>query len=110
MLEAVQNLALTSLLSTLLTQRTLQVYARPHRCILTRIRPMSFNASKKNLKNTVVSAPDEHHQRVYEFGPFTIDDSERQLLRQGIRVPVTAKAFDTLLLLVQRNGHLVEKS
>jgi DNA-binding winged helix-turn-helix (wHTH) protein/TolB-like protein/Flp pilus assembly protein TadD len=71
---------------------------------------MSFKESKKNLKNIVVSAPDEQHQRVYEFGPFTIDHAERQLLREGMRVPVTAKAFDTLLLLVQRNGHLVEKS
>jgi DNA-binding winged helix-turn-helix (wHTH) protein/tetratricopeptide (TPR) repeat protein len=47
---------------------------------------------------------------VYEFGPFRIDPAERQVLREGVPVPLTAKAFDTLLLLVQRSNHLVEKS
>jgi DNA-binding winged helix-turn-helix (wHTH) protein/TolB-like protein/tetratricopeptide (TPR) repeat protein len=49
-------------------------------------------------------------QHVYEFGPFRLDTAERLLLRAGDPVPVTAKAFDTLLVLVQKNGHLVEKS
>jgi DNA-binding winged helix-turn-helix (wHTH) protein/TolB-like protein/Flp pilus assembly protein TadD len=47
---------------------------------------------------------------LYEFGPFRIDPAERTLQRSGEAVPLTAKAFDTLLLLVQRSGHLVEKS
>jgi DNA-binding winged helix-turn-helix (wHTH) protein/TolB-like protein/Tfp pilus assembly protein PilF len=49
-------------------------------------------------------------QYLYEFGPFRIDPMERQLLRSGDSVPLTAKAFDTLLILVQRSGHLVGKS
>lgn len=49
-------------------------------------------------------------QHLYEFGPFRIDPNERLLLRSGDPVPVTPKAFDTLLVLVRRNGHLVEKS
>ena len=49
-------------------------------------------------------------QHLYEFGPFRIDPTERLLLRSGEPIPLTAKAFDTLLLLVQRSGHLVEKS
>lgn len=46
----------------------------------------------------------------YEFGPFRLDPSERQFSRSGAQIPLTAKAFDTMLLLVQRNNHLVEKS
>src|ERR1700692_3193968 len=48
--------------------------------------------------------------QMYEFGPFRVDPAERMLLRDGNAVPVSAKAFDTLLMLVQRSGHLVEKA
>jgi len=71
---------------------------------------MSFNGSKKNLKSNVAGAPEKQRGCVYKFGPFSIDESERQLLREGTPVSLTIKAFDTLLLLVQRNGHLVERS
>jgi Tol biopolymer transport system component/DNA-binding winged helix-turn-helix (wHTH) protein len=46
----------------------------------------------------------------YEFGPFRVDVMERLLLRQGERIPLTPKAFDTLLILVERHGHIVEKN
>ena len=46
---------------------------------------------------------------LYEFGPFRIDVAERQLLREGEAVPLTPKAFETLLLLVESAGHTVEK-
>jgi len=49
-------------------------------------------------------------QHLYEFGPFRIDPAERLLLRSGEPVPLTVKAFDTLLILIQNSGHLVEKS
>jgi DNA-binding winged helix-turn-helix (wHTH) protein/Tol biopolymer transport system component len=45
----------------------------------------------------------------YEFGPFRIDVAERLLLREGEAVPLTPKAFETLLLLVESAGHAVEK-
>src|SRR5688572_27042460 len=48
-------------------------------------------------------------KQIFEFGPFRLDSEERVLLRDGQRVPITLKAFDLLLLLVQRSGHLVEK-
>jgi DNA-binding winged helix-turn-helix (wHTH) protein/TolB-like protein/Flp pilus assembly protein TadD len=70
---------------------------------------MSFKASKKILKGHDLVSGDQASQ-IYEFGAFRIDRFERQLLCSGSPVPVTAKAFDTLLLLVQRTGHLVEKS
>src|SRR5262249_54196061 len=46
---------------------------------------------------------------LYEFGPFRIDVAERLLLREGEAVPLTPKAFETLLLLVESRGHTVEK-
>ena len=46
---------------------------------------------------------------LYEFGPFRLDPGERLLLRDGHPVPLTPKAFDVLLVLVNHRGHLVEK-
>ncbi|HEV8140771.1 MAG TPA: winged helix-turn-helix domain-containing protein [Pyrinomonadaceae bacterium] len=48
-------------------------------------------------------------KKVFEFGPFRLDCAERVLLRDGQTVPLTLKAFDVLLVLVEKNGHLVEK-
>jgi len=45
----------------------------------------------------------------YEFGPFRIDAQKRVLLREGEVVPLKAKAFDTLLVLVQHHGEVLEK-
>jgi Tol biopolymer transport system component/DNA-binding winged helix-turn-helix (wHTH) protein len=45
----------------------------------------------------------------YEFEPFRVDVAERLLLRDGEMVPLTPKAFDTLLILVENSGHVVEK-
>src|SRR5438067_163654 len=45
----------------------------------------------------------------YEFGPFRIDASERQLLRDGEIIPLTPKVFDVLLALVQNSGHILSK-
>ena len=47
--------------------------------------------------------------RVFEFGPFRLETAERLLLRAGARIPLTPKAFETLLALVQNSGRLVEK-
>jgi DNA-binding winged helix-turn-helix (wHTH) protein/TolB-like protein len=58
----------------------------------------------------VFTIPTEQPRHLYEFGPFRVDPTERLLLRDGLPVPVTAKAFDTLLFLIQRRTHLVEKS
>ena len=45
----------------------------------------------------------------YEFGPFRIDTVNRRLMRDGEVVPLKAKAVDTLLLLIQHRGDVVEK-
>src|SRR5260370_4015322 len=49
------------------------------------------------------------NKHFYEFGPFRIDTANRLLLCNGEPVAVKAKAVETLLLLVQRNGQVVEK-
>ena len=48
-------------------------------------------------------------KRFYDFDSFRVDVSNRLLLRGGEPVPLTLKAFDTLLALVERGGELVEK-
>jgi eukaryotic-like serine/threonine-protein kinase len=46
---------------------------------------------------------------LYEFEPFRVDPAKRLLLRKGKPVPLTPKAFDTLLVLVEKRGQVVEK-
>ena len=45
----------------------------------------------------------------YRFKTFCLDVDERQLLNNGVPVPLTPKVFDVLTILVERAGHLVEK-
>jgi len=46
---------------------------------------------------------------LFEFGAFTLDMAERLLLRDGQRVALTPKVFETLVVLVEHRGRLVEK-
>ena len=43
------------------------------------------------------------------FGPFRLDSEQRLLLRDQQPIPLSPKAFDLLLVLVQRSGQLVLK-
>lgn len=52
---------------------------------------------------------DTQKNRSYEFGPFRLDATERMLLRDREPVPLTKKAFETLLVLVQHSGRVLEK-
>lgn len=47
--------------------------------------------------------------RVYEFGPFRLDDAERTLSRDGRGIALSPKLFETLSALVERGGHVVSK-
>lgn len=47
--------------------------------------------------------------RMFEFGDFTLSPKERLLLHAGEPLILTAKAFDLLVALVRRSGHLVSK-
>lgn len=46
---------------------------------------------------------------LYQFGEFCLDPQIRVLRRGGTTVPLTPKAFDVLLLLVQNSGRVVTK-
>ena len=48
-------------------------------------------------------------KRYFEFGEFQLDVRERALLRNGEPVQLAPKAFDTLVILVENAGSLVEK-
>jgi DNA-binding winged helix-turn-helix (wHTH) protein len=52
---------------------------------------------------------DRQANRFYDFGEYRIDGVERVLLRAGEPLPLTAKVFDILLLLIENRGHVVEK-
>src|SRR5687768_1421595 len=43
----------------------------------------------------------------YQFGAFRLDARQHQLLRDGVVVALTPKAFETLLLLVRRHGNVI---
>lgn len=45
----------------------------------------------------------------YEFGPFRLSPIDRHLLRGNTPIPLTPKVFDTLVMLVERAGHLIHK-
>src|SRR5438034_9269903 len=51
----------------------------------------------------------KENRHFYEFGPFRIDTLNRRLLRDSEVVPLKAKAVDTLLLLIENRGDVVEK-
>src|ERR1039457_5093932 len=46
---------------------------------------------------------------IYEFGPFHMDPDKQILLRGDDPVPVTPKAFETLLVMVRRSREVVSK-
>lgn len=47
--------------------------------------------------------------RLYEFGSFRLNVAERTLLRNETLVPLPPKVFDTLAVLVENSGRLLEK-
>src|SRR5262249_27051612 len=51
----------------------------------------------------------EANNHLLQFGPFVLDKAERLLLRDGAPVQLTLKAFDTLVVLVESSGHVVNK-
>jgi DNA-binding winged helix-turn-helix (wHTH) protein/TolB-like protein/Flp pilus assembly protein TadD len=48
-------------------------------------------------------------QHLYEFGPFRLDPSQQLLTEGKQKVPLTPKAFQTLLVLVENSGRVIEK-
>lgn len=56
-----------------------------------------------------MAAANKPTQGVYEFGRFRLDAAQRLLWRDGEIVPMPPRVFDTLLVLVENSGHLLEK-
>src|SRR5688572_1080307 len=48
-------------------------------------------------------------KRFYEFGPFRLDPMRHRLTRDGELIPLTPKALELLLALIQHGGKVVEK-
>jgi DNA-binding winged helix-turn-helix (wHTH) protein/tetratricopeptide (TPR) repeat protein len=48
-------------------------------------------------------------KRSYEFGPFRLDGNERLLMRNGQAISMPQKDLETLFVLVEQSGHIVEK-
>ena len=48
-------------------------------------------------------------RHLYEFGPFVLDPGERLLRHGTARMELPPRAFDTLLVLVENSGRLLEK-
>ena len=46
----------------------------------------------------------------YAFGPFLLDPAEKVLLRDGQSIHLSQKAFQTLLVLVENEGHVLTKA
>src|SRR5262245_46238708 len=67
---------------------------------------LNFMQISRRIHGTAMSLQTKH---IYEFGPFRLDEAEHLLLRDGEAVPLTPKAFDLLIALVERHGRLLEK-
>ena len=48
-------------------------------------------------------------QAAYEFGQFILVPSQKRLLSDRETVPLAPKVFDTLVLLVENQGRLIQK-
>ena len=69
---------------------------------------MSERSTAVSISGTVtpVYCEDVH----YEFGPFRLYPASCVLLRDGVRVAITSKALELLLLLIERRGETVPKN
>src|SRR2546421_3356630 len=48
-------------------------------------------------------------KQLYEFGYFTLDGTESRLLRDGQTVSLAPKVLETLIVLIESSGHVVDK-
>jgi DNA-binding winged helix-turn-helix (wHTH) protein/TolB-like protein/Tfp pilus assembly protein PilF len=61
------------------------------------------------LKELVKAFMRPENRHSYDFGPFRLDTKKRRLLLAGEIVSLTPKAVETLVMLVERQGKLVER-
>ena len=70
---------------------------------------MSFKKVPSFLVNLFEAGMNSSETSTYRFNSFLLDVSERQLFLGDKSVPLTPKAFDVLVYLVEHGGHLVLK-
>jgi len=78
---------------------------------------MKLSAMQHGLGSSISDSPTPPDDRlsaeprslIYEFGPFQLDPTNRLLTSSGTEVHLPGRAFDALLMLVQRPGSLVTK-
>ena len=70
---------------------------------------MSFEKVPSFLVNFFEAEMNGNETPSYRFNSFLLDVAERQLFHYDKPVPLTPKAFDVLVYLVEHGGHLVLK-
>src|SRR5205809_995115 len=73
------------------------------------VAPGVFNRTSAGYQLFLNRGMPKQTKQFYEFGDFQIDTVNRRLLRQGEVVPLKAKAVETLLILIEHRGDVVEK-
>src|SRR6185369_10785180 len=68
-----------------------------------------FRKCSENLRKISEMPMSNRHKHQYQFGRFAVDRSKGLLLCDGEIVPLQPKAFDTLLLLIERRGEVLTK-
>ena len=72
-------------------------------------RQRAASEGPRDSSSAAKETPSQETLRLYQFGPFRLDPTERKLLRGNEIVALTPKAFDTLHLLVRNSGRVLEK-
>lgn len=49
------------------------------------------------------------NNQIYKFGDFRLSPNQRKLFRRNVPVEISAKAFEILLMLVERQGEIIKK-
>ena len=65
------------------------------------------NLTVKGYSQAMMRGQTKHY---FVFGAFRVDVTERTLFGEKGAVPLTPKAFDTLLILVENSGHVLSKN
>jgi DNA-binding winged helix-turn-helix (wHTH) protein/tetratricopeptide (TPR) repeat protein len=78
-------------------------------CRLRQIVGKVFKLVLSSSQKFSVTAMCSQVRRLYEFGPFRLDPQKRILLRGNDPVPLTLKALETLLVLVENRDHVLLK-
>jgi len=70
---------------------------------------MSFEKNPNFVLNFLENRMKVQQSHFYRFKSFHLNVAEHQLLHGDVSIPLTPKAFEVLVLLVENGGHLVDK-